>query len=110
MALSQSLRDLLPLKELIKEVVDALGLPNDLKFTTKSTVFEDNQGAITVAKSPRLTPTSKHIAVKYHWLRGHIGKEFDIEHVMSENQAADLFTKGLQGVLFVRIRKLLCGW
>ena len=109
-ALSQSLCDLLPLKSLVHEVVTALKLPNDLKYTTKSTMFEDNQGAITVASSPRLTLTSKHIAIKYHWFRGHIGKEFEIEHVKSEKQLADLFTKGLQGVHFSRIHKLLCGW
>ena len=65
--LSQSLQDLLPLKSLVKEIIDVLKIPSNLSFVTKSTVFEDNQGAITVAQSPRLTPTSKHIAVKYHW-------------------------------------------
>ena len=102
-ALSQSLRDLLPLKALVKEVVKNLKLSKNLSFITKSTVFEDNQGAITVAQSPRLTPTSKHIAVKYHWFRDHIGKDFDIEHVESEQQVADLFTKGLQGSQFLNI-------
>ena len=63
-----------------------------------------------MAQSPRLTPTSKHIAVKYHWFRDHIGKDFDIEHVESEQQVADLFTKGLQGSRFLNIRQLLCGW
>ena len=30
--------------------------------------------------------------------------------IKSENQKADIFTKGLQGQIFVRIRKLLCGY
>ena len=66
-ALSQSLHELLPLKDLVKEVTSALNLSDDFSTITKSTVFEDNQGAITIATSPHLTPTSKHIAVKYHW-------------------------------------------
>ena len=41
-ALSQSIRDLIPLKELIQEVVDALGLPSDVKYVSHSTVFEDS--------------------------------------------------------------------
>ena len=111
MALSNSVRALLPLKILIKEVIDNLGIYREkLKFVSSSTIYEDNNGAIVVEKCPRMTPTSKHIAVKYHWFRQHVGKEFVIRKIESENQKADIFTKGLQGQLFVRIRRLLCGW
>ena len=82
----------------------------NLKFVSSSTIYEDNNGSISVATSPSMTPTSKHIAVKYHWFRQHVGKEFVIWKIKSENQKADIFTKGLQGQIFVRIRKLLCGW
>ena len=109
-ALLQSLNDLLPLQDLVNEVVDVLKLPYHLSIVTKNTVFEDNQGAITIATSPHLTPTSKHIAVKYHWFHDHIGKDFEIEHVDTDNQIADLFTKGLQGSHFTNLRKLLCEW
>ena len=74
-ALSHSVRALLPLKNIIKEGIDNLGIDNDnLKFVSSSTIYEDNNGAIFVATSPRMTPTSNHIAVKYHWFRQHIGK------------------------------------
>ena len=110
-ALSQSLRDLLPFKELVKEMTTALDMDaGKLEFVSKSTVYEDNQGAIVVATSPRMTPTSKHIAVKYHWFRQHVGKAFTIEKIESKFQKADIFTKGLQGKSFTDIRKLLCGW
>ena len=111
MALSHSIRILLPLKSLIKEVIDNLGIDcENLKFVSSSTIYEDNNGAIIVATSHRMTPTSKHIAVKYHWFRQHVGKEFVVRKINSENQKADIFTKGLQGQIFVRIRKLLCSW
>ena len=111
MALSHSVRALLPLKSLIKEVIDNLGIDcENLKFVSSSTVYEDNNRAIVVATSPRMTPTSKQIAVKYHWFRQHVGKEFVIRKIESENQKVDIFTKGLQGQIFVSIRKLLCGW
>ena len=110
-ALFHSVRALLPLKSLIKEVIDNLGIDcENLKFVSSSTVYEDNNGAIVVATSPRMTPSLKHISVKYHWFRQHVGKEFVIRKIKSENQKADIFTKGLQGQIFVRIRKLLCGW
>ena len=109
-ALSHSVRALLPLKSLIKEVIDNLGIDSDnLKFVSSSTIYEDNNRAIVVETSPRMTPTSKHIAVKYHWFRQHVGKEFVIRKIESENQKSDISTKGLQGQIFVRIRKLLCG-
>ena len=76
---------------------------------SRSTIYDDNNGDIVVATSTRMTPTSKHIAVKYHCFRQHVGKEFVIRKIESETQKADIFTKGLQGQIFVRIRKLLCG-
>ena len=78
-----------------------------LKFMSISTIYEDNNGAIVVASSTRMTPTSKHIVVKYHWFRQRVGKEFVIRKIESENQKADIFTKVLQGEIFVRIRKLI---
>ena len=47
---------------------------------------------------------------KYHWFRQHIGKEFVIRKIKSENKKADISPKGLQVPIFVRMRKLQCGW
>ena len=92
-ALSHSVRELLPLKILIKEVIDNLGIDcENLKFVSSSTIYEDNNGAIVAAKSPRMNPTSNQIAVKYHWFRQNVGKEFVIRKIESENQRADIFT------------------
>ena len=65
--LSQSMRDLLPMKSLLSELIRMIGVyNNELKVTTKSTVFEDNNGFM--ATSPKMTLRSKHIMVKYHFL------------------------------------------
>ena len=56
--LSNSVRALLPLKSLIKEVIINLGIYSEkLKFVSSSAVYEDNNGAISVATSPRINPT-----------------------------------------------------
>ena len=95
MELYNSGRALLPLKIVIKYVIGNLGIDSEnLKFLSSSTVYEDNNGAIFVAKSPRMTPTSKHIDVKYNWFRQHVGKEFVIPKIAPENHNADIFTKG----------------
>ena len=74
-ALSHSVRALLPLKSLINGVIDNLGIDREkLKFVLISNFCEDNNGSIVVVTSPRMTPTSKHIDVNYHWFRQHVGK------------------------------------
>ena len=66
------------------EVFDNLGIDSkNLKFVSSSTVYEENKGDIVVAKSPGINPTSNHIAVKYHWFRQHVGKEFLIRKIES---------------------------
>ena len=109
-ALSHSVRALIPLKIIIKKIIDNLGIDiENLKFVSSSTIYEDNIGAIVVAKSSGMTPTPKHSAVKYHWFRQHVGNEFVIWNIESENQKVDIFTKILQGQIFVKISKFLCG-
>ena len=83
-ALSHSVRALLTLKSIIKEVINNLGIDSEnLKFVSSSTIYEDNNGAIIVATSPRMNPTSKHIAIKYHWCRQNFEKEFLIRKIKS---------------------------
>ena len=102
---------LLPLKSLINEVIEHLGIDSEKpKFLSSSTIYEDKNGSMVVATSPRMNPTSKQIDVKYHWFMQHVGKVFVIQKIDSENLKADISTKGLQGQIFVRIRKLICGW
>ena len=46
------------LKSLIKEVIDNLGIVSEnLEFVSISTVYEENNGAIVVATSIKITPT-----------------------------------------------------
>jgi hypothetical protein len=64
-ALSQALRETIPVMNLMKEinVVFPLYLPQP-KFVIK--VREDNQSCIAMASNPKFSPRTKHIAIKYH--------------------------------------------
>ena len=74
-ALSHSIRALLPLKSFIKEVIDNLVIDNEkLNFVSSTAIYEENNGAIVVATRPSMTSTSKHIAFNYHWFRQNVGK------------------------------------
>ena len=68
-------------------------------------------GALTLANVPKLTPRSKHIAIPYHFFREFIRKkEAEVVHVETENQSADMLTKGLVQVKFESLREKLMGW
>ena len=108
---AHSVRALLPMKSLIKEVIGNLGIESDkLKFVQISTLYEKNNESIIVATIPRMNPTPKQIAVKYHRFMQQVGNKFVIWKINSENQKTDILTKGLQGEMFVSIRTLICGW
>ena len=79
-----------------------------------SQIFEDNNGAIATATAPKMSPRTKHIAVKYHFVKQYFNKACDFLHpfllkkINTEDQKADIFTKGLKAETFLTIRKLLC--
>ncbi|WVZ51780.1 hypothetical protein U9M48_002891 [Paspalum notatum var. saurae] len=53
--------------------------------------------AISVAKNPVLHSRTKHIDVRFHFLRDHYEKgDIGLVHVASENQLANIFTKPLE--------------
>jgi hypothetical protein len=40
--------------------------------TVHCTLFEDNSGALTLAKAPAMRPRTKHINLNYHHFRAHV--------------------------------------
>ena len=104
-ALSQSMRELVPLRNTLLEIGRELHMSFAEPMCIHSTIFEDNNGAIGLATAPKMTPRTKHIGIKYHWFRSYIGKEkgYVLKKIESENQKADLFTKGLSEELLKRI-------
>ena len=59
-------------------------------------MYEDNEGAIQIAKHPISNSNSKHIDVRHHFLRELVErKEIEIIHIASQYQHADFLTKAL---------------
>ena len=80
-------------------------------------VYEDNVGAIKLAKLAKLCPRTKHIALQYqHFcgltMRGENREDpaVKIQHISTQIQEANIFTKPLACQQFQALRKLLCGW
>jgi len=111
-ALSQAMRDLLPMRSFLKETGKRLKLEFGGKAMLHSTVFEDNNGALSLANTPKMNPRTKHIVVKYHHFGENVGEDKGINIVKIETnlQHADMLTKGLTEDKFQSIWKLLCGW
>jgi hypothetical protein len=115
-ALSTAMRDLLPLKRLVKVVAKVVTGSDDVKMNVKSDVFEDNNGALTVATLPKITPQSKFFAVKLHFFKEHVktpanpNGEIDILKIETTKQLADIMTKGLVADKFTPLRDALMGW
>jgi len=69
-ALSMSLKELLPISRLLNKICERTNKQRD-DNTKICRIFEDNEAAIEIAKSQlsKITLQSKHFAVKYHWFR-----------------------------------------
>ena len=65
-----------------------------------------------MATIPKMTPRSKHIGVKYFWLRSQVGPGTGISIVKcdTKDMLADIFTKGLPLDQFSVLRESLMGW
>ena len=111
-ALSMSMRSLLHLRGMLFEIDSIFSLDLGSKLSSISTVYEDNRAAQILATTdpPRVTPRSKHLAVKWHWFRSHLSDEIVIAAVSSADNKGDIFTKSLPREAFERHRKTICGW
>ena len=112
-ALSMALREAIPLQQIIKFVLPGFGLPKDHLIQFSTTLHEDNEGALKLARmeSGRTTPRSKFYAIRYHWFRSWLKpNEIELKYIPTEQQKADIFTKPLSVADFEANRKLTCGW
>ena len=68
----------------------------------------DNKSAIELAKNPVHHERSKHIDVRFHFIREHVKKgKVRLSHVASRDQVADIFTKPLPTALFENCKKMI---
>lgn len=68
-------------------------------------MFCDNTSAIDMSKNPVMHPKTKHIAIKYHFVRELVqDKEIRLEYIHTKEQIADIFTKPLAKDAFLYLR------
>ncbi|KAJ9553412.1 hypothetical protein OSB04_017457 [Centaurea solstitialis] len=63
---------------------------------SKIPIYCDNTSAIAIANNPVLHSKTKHIEIRYHFIRDHVmNGDVELHFVPTEYQLADLFTKPL---------------
>jgi hypothetical protein len=88
MALCSATQEAIHLRQLVKD----LGHAQD----EATVIFEDNAGCIALSENPVFHKRSKHIDIKYHFIRERVASnEIKVQYVPTEDQLADLLTKGL---------------
>ena len=83
----------------IQELIWIKGVLGEIGFdyVDPITLYMDSKSAMSLAKNPTHHKRSKHIDIKYHWLREHTYEEgtIHLEHCGTEDMVADVLTKAL---------------
>ncbi|PWA44879.1 hypothetical protein CTI12_AA522760 [Artemisia annua] len=68
-------------------------------------IFCDNTSAIAISNNPVLHQRTKHIDIRYHFIRDHImNGEIELHFIPTKYQLADIFTKPLDEPTFTRLK------
>lgn len=107
---SSSFAEYVSLSEAVTEIIFITSLIQDVfqKECKPVKIYEDNSGALAIAKYGNFTKNSKHIEVHYHYVHENVkNKNIDVVKVSSENNVSDIFTKSLGNIKFLKFRTML---
>ena len=77
----------------------------NLQQSEATILYEDNQGAMALSNNPKDHTRTKHIDVKYHYVRETIEHGYvNLMYCPTENMVADMLTKGLPKQTFEKFR------
>ena len=109
MALSSIEVEYIAATEAAKEAMWIKGLLMELKLLQSEVViYSDSQSAIHLCKNPVFHERSKHIQVKFHFIRDMINKKvFRLEKIPTELNPSDMGTKVLPVSKFNICKSLL---
>ena len=109
--ISYALREAIPIMRLLREMKKLGFNIINRKVPIRCKVFEDNAGAIEIAKTEKYRPRTKHMNIKLHHFRQYVTKgRIEIVKIESANQQADILTKPLPNPLFELLRRKIMGW
>ena len=99
--MTDGIKELLHIQNTMSEFLP-VGLPMPLEV--------DNKGAGYMAENDINNKRTKHIDIRYHFIRNHIAdKTVELFYIETSNNITDIFTKALPVPAFVRFAKRLLG-
>ena len=102
MATAEASKEALYLLQLVQELTGVCHEPAEIRC--------DNQGAIALAENPVKHSRSKHIDIRYHFIRSHLkNNKILLQYVRSNENLADIFTKPCSKQKLVNFRSMLFG-
>ncbi|KAF2880534.1 hypothetical protein ILUMI_25647 [Ignelater luminosus] len=107
---SSTFAEYVALSEAVTEINFLICLVNEMfiKICKTIKIYEDNSGVVAIAKYGNFTKNSKHIEVHYHFIHENVKSgKIEVVKIDSENNIADLFTKALGNIKFIKLRNLL---
>ena len=88
----------------VRNLLGEIGFPQ----SGPSKIFCDNRSAIHMANNDVIGPKSKHISIKFHYVKEAISNgDVTLEYVPSSDNVADFMTKPLDGQKFSSFRSQL---
>ncbi|CAM9467817.1 unnamed protein product, partial [Phaeothamnion confervicola] len=76
-----------------------------------TTIYEDNQGCIALGNNPVFHRRTKHIDIRYHFVRERIAsKEIALTYIPTGEQLADMMTKNLNGLKLAELAAQAMGY
>ena len=85
----------------IRQLLDDLHMSQD----QPTVIMEDNQGAICLANNPVIHSRTKHVDIRYHYVREAIGnRAVKVQYCPTEEMVAELLTKALPKSRFPTLR------
>uniref|UniRef100_A0AAV1TK73 Reverse transcriptase Ty1/copia-type domain-containing protein n=1 Tax=Peronospora matthiolae TaxID=2874970 RepID=A0AAV1TK73_9STRA len=94
MALSEATQEATCLKKFMRELGEELG-------DDALTIYDDNQGAIALTKNPEFLKRTKHIDIRYHFVREKVEKnQVVLQYCPTQDMLADIMTKAIAAPQF----------
>ena len=87
----------------MKKVLTDYGISQDTMI-----VYCDNSSAIDISKNPMQHSKTKHIEIRYHFIRDLVEKKIVcLEYISTERQNADIFIKPLDRSQFETLHQVI---
>ena len=94
-ALTDAAKDAIHLRRVLSFI------DNEFDLDVPTTIYEDNQAAQKIAENPVLHDRTKHIDIRYHFVRELVEQmKISIVYITTKQMVADLLTKAVSKLTF----------